>query len=97
MQGNLQINVEHKTFIEDNRKGKIHQQTTKLQTSIQNLCRLAEFTDDSWGQIWFEDFAPGKRIDMSQLGQEWLLNKDLQNFQTQFHGPAPVPQTKSTD
>ena len=61
------------------------------------LQRRVSFTDDSWGQIWFEDFALGKRIDMSQLGQEWLLNKALQNFQTQFHGPAPVSQTKSSD
>ena len=38
-----------------------------------------------------------KIIDMSQLGQEWLLNKALQNFQAQFHGPAPVSQTKSSD
>ena len=44
MHGNMKINVEHKTFIEVNslRKGKIHQQTTKLETSIQNLCRLPE-------------------------------------------------------
>ena len=64
---------------------------------IENLSEQGVFTDDSWGQIWFEDFALGKRIDMSELGQEWLLNKALQNFQTQFHGPAPVSQTKSSD